>query len=215
MPQDNSAGWPNAGEIDLWEQIDDEDYTYHTVHTHVTYDLKKAKPSSGSYYADAASYHIITVEWTPELITWYVDGNEAFSYAKSTDEDLLNEGQWPFTKPFYLILNQSAGNNSWAKDCDVNFEYETLFDYVRIYQKAGQTIVKPETAGIDGAKTMEAKVHAYATKGGVTLVAPQSQKVSIADLQGRTVYSRTIQGNVFVALPKGIYIIGGKKLMVG
>ena len=27
MPQDNSAGWPNAGEIDIWEQIDTENKT--------------------------------------------------------------------------------------------------------------------------------------------------------------------------------------------
>ena len=39
MPQDNSAGWPNAGEIDIWEQIDTENKTYHTVHTHCTYHL--------------------------------------------------------------------------------------------------------------------------------------------------------------------------------
>ncbi len=215
MPQDNSAGWPYAGEIDLWEQIDDENYTYHTVHTHVTYDLKKAKPNSGSWYADAAAWHVITAEWSPELITWYVDGMEAFSYAKSQDEDLLNEGQWPFDKPFYIILNQSVGNNSWAKDCDVNFEYETLFDYVRIYQKEGQTITKPIVSGINSAKTSETTLHAYATEGGVTLVAPQSQHAVIADLQGRTVYSRTVQGNTFVALPKGIYIVGGKKILVG
>ena len=214
MPEDNSAGWPTAGEMDLWEQIDDEDITYHTVHTHVTYDLKQARPNSGNVYAAAAAYHIISMEWTPTLLTWYVDGEKAFSYAKSTNESLLKLGQWPFDKPFYIILNQSVGNGSWAKQCDVNFEYETLFDYVRIYQKDGQIIEKPTSIGAVAANADESTLDAYACEGGVKLVTPQSQKVNIADLQGRTVYSNTVQGNVFVVLPKGIYIIGGKKLMV-
>lgn len=62
MPQDNSAGWPNAGEIDIWEQIDTENKTYHTVHTHCTYDLKLGLPNSGSAYTNAADYHVITLD---------------------------------------------------------------------------------------------------------------------------------------------------------
>uniref|UniRef100_UPI003FED4D9E glycoside hydrolase family 16 protein n=1 Tax=Prevotella sp. TaxID=59823 RepID=UPI003FED4D9E len=213
MPEDNSAGWPTAGEIDLWEQIDEENKTYHTVHTHVTYDLNLARPNSGSAYTDASAYHVIAMEWTPTLLTWYVDGAKAFSYAKSTDQSLLSKGQWPYDKPFYIILNQSVGNGSWAKPCDVNFEYETLFDYVRIYQKEGQIIEKP-TVSVNGVPTAAANIDFYACEGGVKLVTPENRMVRIVDLQGRTVYNRIVQGNVFVALPKGVYIIDGKKLMV-
>lgn len=92
MPQDNSAGWPNAGEIDIWEQIDTENKTYHTVHTHCTYDLHLALPNSGSAYTNAADYHVITLDWTPTLLTWYVDGTKAFSYAKSKLQAQLNKG---------------------------------------------------------------------------------------------------------------------------
>lgn len=134
MPEDNSAGWPNAGEIDIWEQIDTENKTYHTIHTHCTYDLGLAKPNSGSTWSNAAEWHVIALEWTPTLLTWYVDGIQAFSYAKSSDATLLDKGQWPFDKPFYIILNQSVGNGSWAANCDTSFDYETLFDYVRVYQ---------------------------------------------------------------------------------
>ena len=217
MPQDNSAGWPTAGEIDLWEQIDTENKTYHTVHTHVTYDLGKAKPNSGSAYTNSADYHIISMEWEPTLLTWYVDGERAFSYAKSTDQTLLDQGQWPFDKPFYVILNQSVGNNTWAKNCDVSFQYETLFDYVRIYQKDGQSITKP-TTGIGGVtvgdNNAEARLDVYAMKGGLRLVAPEAQKVNIVDVAGRTVYSKTVQGNVDVKLAKGLYVVAGKKLLV-
>lgn len=217
MPQDNSAGWPNAGEIDLWEQIDTENKTYHTVHTHVTYDLNRAKPNSGSAYTNAADYHIISMDWEPDLLTWYVDGEKAFSYAKSTDQSLLDLGQWPFDKPFYVILNQSVGNGTWAKPCDVSFEYETLFDYVRIYQKDGQTITKPAT-GI-GSVTVASndkatRLDVYAIDGGLKLVAPDTQRVCITDVAGRTVYSKTVQGNVDVKLAKGLYVVAGKKVLV-
>ena len=211
MPQDNSAGWPNAGEIDIWEQIDTENKTYHTVHTHCTYDLHLALPNSGSTYTNAADYHVITLDWTPELLTWYVDGTKAFSYAKTNQSYLLEKGQWPYDKPFYLILNQSVGNGSWAKNCDVNFEYETLFDYVRLYQKDGEGDI---TTSVKDVKTNGSTLDVYAQQGGLLLVAPEAQKVDVYSISGTRVFSGLVQGNRFVSLTKGVYVVAGKKIVV-
>ena len=211
MPQDNSAGWPNAGEIDIWEQIDTENKTYHTVHTHCTYDLHLALPNSGSTYTNAADYHVITLDWTPELLTWYVDGTKAFSYAKTNQSYLLEKGQWPYDKPFYLILNQSVGNGSWAKNCDVNFEYETLFDYVRLYQKDGEGDI---TTSVKDVKTNGSALDVYAQQGGLLLVAPEAQKVDVYSISGTRVFSGLVQGNRFVSLTKGVYVVAGKKIVV-
>lgn len=211
MPQDNSAGWPNAGEIDIWEQIDTENKTYHTVHTHCTYDLHLALPNSGSAYTNAADYHVITLDWTPELLTWYVDGTKAFSYAKTKQSYLLEKGQWPYDKPFYLILNQSVGNGSWAKNCDVNFEYETLFDYVRLYQKDGEGDL---TTAVKDVKTSGSALDVYAQQGGLLLVAPEAQKVDVYSISGTRVFSGLVQGNRFVSLTKGVYVVAGKKIVV-
>ena len=211
MPQDNSAGWPNAGEIDIWEQIDTENKTYHTVHTHCTYDLHLALPNSGSTYTNAADYHVITLDWTPELLTWYVDGTKAFSYAKTKQSYLLEKGQWPYDKPFYLILNQSVGNGSWAKNCDVNFEYETLFDYVRLYQKDGEGDI---TSAVKDVKTSGSALDVYAQQGGLLLVAPEAQKVDVYSISGTRVFSGLVQGNRFVSLTKGVYVVAGKKIVV-
>ncbi len=211
MPQDNSAGWPNAGEIDIWEQIDTENKTYHTVHTHCTYDLHLALPNSGSAYTNAADYHVITLDWTPTLLTWYVDGTKAFSYAKTNQSFLLEKGQWPYDKPFYLILNQSVGNGSWAKNCDVNFEYETLFDYVRLYQKDGEGDI---TSAVKDVKTNGSALDVYAQQGGLLLVAPEAQKVDVYSISGTRVFSGLVQGNRFVSLTKGVYVVAGKKIVV-
>lgn len=211
MPQDNSAGWPNAGEIDIWEQIDTENKTYHTVHTHCTNDLHLALPNSGSTHTNAADYHVITLDWTPTLLTWYVDGTKAFSYAKTKQSFLLERGQWPYDKPFYLILNQSVGNGSWAKNCDVNFEYETLFDYVRLYQKDGEGDI---TSAVKDVKTSGSALDVYAQQGGLLLVAPKAQKVDVYSISGTRVFSGLVQGNRFVSLTKGVYVVAGKKIVV-
>lgn len=211
MPQDNSAGWPNAGEIDIWEQIDTENKTYHTVHTHCTHDLHLALPNSGSTHTNAADYHVITLDWTPTLLTWYVDGTKAFSYAKTKQSFLLEKGQWPYDKPFYLILNQSVGNGSWAKNCDVNFEYETLFDYVRLYQKDGEGDI---TSAVKDVKKSGSALDVYAQQGGLLLVAPEAQKVDVYSISGTRVFSGLVQGNRFVSLTKGVYVVAGKKIVV-
>ena len=211
MPQDNSTGWPNAGEIDIWEQIDTENKTYHTVHTHCTHDLHLALPNSGSTHTNAADYHVITLDWTPTLLTWYVDGTKAFSYAKTKQSFLLERGQWPYDKPFYLILNQSVGNGSWAKNCDVNFEYETLFDYVRLYQKDGEGDI---TSAVKDVKTSGSALDVYAQQGGLLLVAPEAQKVDVYSISGTRVFSGLVQGNRFVSLTKGVYVVAGKKIVV-
>ena len=149
MPQDGSAGWPKAGEIDIWEQINTESVSYHTLHSHWTFTLKhKQNPTSAvqGRNIDYSRYHTFAVEWTPTLISWYVDGELVGSAPKSTDSDALANGQWPYTKPFYLILNQSVGDGSWASSPDPNFVYETRFDWVRVYQTVEQN---PTLTGIE------------------------------------------------------------------
>ena len=141
MPTDNSKGWPNNGEIDIWETIDNGDVAYGTVHTNWTYNLNKGGNGGNMGGIDYTLWHIYSVEWNATSITWYVDGKKMWTYNKSTDQNALNNGQWPFDAPFYLILNQSVGNGSWAANADVNFNYETQFDWVRVYQKREHTAI--------------------------------------------------------------------------
>lgn len=142
MPADNSLGWPKNGEIDIWESIDNDTRAYGTIHTNWTYNLGHGGNGSSMAGIDYDLWHIYAVEWDATSITWYVDNQKMWTYSKSTDQNALEQGQWPFDAPFYLILNQSVGNGSWAKPADTSFTYETLFDWVRVYQK-------PETVGID------------------------------------------------------------------
>lgn len=138
MPVDQSAGWPSCGEIDIWEMIDTQNIAYHTVHSHWTYDLGNKttpSPNGGSEACtQAGEWHTYGLLKETDKMTWYVDGVAKFSYSKSSDENMLSQGQWPFDKAFYIIVNQSVGNGSWAANPDKSFVYETLFDWVRVYQ---------------------------------------------------------------------------------
>lgn len=209
MPQDESDGWPNCGEIDIWETINTENNAYQTVHSNWTYNLnQKSNPvSSSSVTANQSQYNTYALDWTEDLLSWYVNGKKVFSYAKSSDESALNQGQWPFDKEFYIILNQSVGDGSWAAAADETFTYKTLFDWVRVYQS-------DVAVGIDQAAQSCSSFDSYVFPGKIRLVASQSQLVTIADLQGRVVFREMVQGNRDVAIQCGAYVVNGKKVLV-
>ncbi len=134
MPADQTDGWPTCGEIDIWETINTETRAYNTIHSHWSYDLGNGG-NGGNYSCDhVGQWHTFGLLKEADKLTWYIDGDKTFSYTKSTDESALSQGQWPFDKAFYIILNQSVGNGSWASNPDKSFTYETKFDWVRVYQ---------------------------------------------------------------------------------
>ncbi|MCQ2095663.1 MAG: beta-N-acetylglucosaminidase domain-containing protein [Bacteroidaceae bacterium] len=140
MPNDSKyGGWPDSGEIDIWETIDNATSSWHTVHSKWTYTLGKGGNSKSLGGMDYDLWHVYRMDWDENSITWYADGMKVWTYHKSTDESQLAQGQWPFDQPFYLILNQSVGNGSWAANADTKFTYETEFDWVRVYQPAQVT----------------------------------------------------------------------------
>lgn len=174
LPQPPAEGWPAGGEIDIFETIDAQEHAWHTVHTNWTYTLGNKNNPISSFDEDCtvSNWHVYGLEWTEDRLTWTVDGTVVGTYDKSADENVLAQGQWPFNRPFYLILNQSVGNGSWAAMFDPSFTYETRFDYVRVYQKQG----------IDG----------------ITDIAMRSpENAQVYDLQGRRVAQPT-PGRIYI-----------------
>jgi beta-glucanase (GH16 family) len=212
MPADNSKGWPNAGEIDIWEVIDTDERSYHTIHSNWTYNLHQGPQSSFNTPVKLDRYHTYGLEWDETSLKWYVDGKLVGTYNKSTDSNALNQGQWPFNKHFYLILNQSVGNGAWAKPADVNHTYETTFDWIRVYQKKGQQNTDG-TVGIEEV-TNPSEPTIEVVKGGVTINSSLPQMVNIYDLSGRLIISRNIVGDSHLNLNEGIYLVNGEKIVI-
>jgi len=202
MPAKSKKGWPHEGEIDIWEQINSENNAYHTLHSNWTFNLKHKNDPMSHFVKgglDYSRYHTFAVEWTPTTITWSVDGKEVGTAVKSTDSDALANGQWPYTEPFYLILNQSVGDGSWAAKPDLNFVYETRFDWVRVYQTREQNPL----VGIDAVKTDERAQTAGATAGEIhhSMV----KKAETYELSGRKAKKDAA----------GVLIRAGRKVIVG
>jgi len=170
MPQPPCESWPNAGEIDIFESVNAANRAYHTVHSNWTYNLgKKYNPTSSfDEWVYLQNYHVYSLEWDSVSIKWLVDGDLKGTYAKSSDESAISQGQWPFTHDFYIILNQSVGDGSWASSPDLDYVYETSFDYVRVYQK--QPV---ESTGITEVSTVNCQPSTVYDLQGRRLARPQ------------------------------------------
>ncbi len=59
------------------------------------------------------AFHTYGVSWTPEEITYTIDGQECYSVKKEENATYL---QWPYDQPYNLILNLAIGGNWIAGD---------------------------------------------------------------------------------------------------
>lgn len=214
MPEDQSAGWPDCGEIDIWETIDNQSTSYHTVHSNWTYDLKQTNNPKSSHNATVVydRYHTFGLMWDETSLTWYVDGKQVGNYKKSANKSYLDQGQWPFDKHFHIILNQSVGNRSWADNPDIDHTYETRFDWVRVYQKDGME----NTYGTVGVSSVVAEnnVAVNAVDGALVVASDIPTDVTVYDLAGRKVASAVVYGVHRFPLNSGVYVVCGKKILV-
>ena len=215
MPEDQSAGWPSCGEIDIFETIDTENRAWHTVHSHWTWDLnnKNTPQSSFNEGVNLDRYHTYGLEWTESTLRWYVDGKLVATYSKSTDASTLEQGQWPFDKHFHLILNQSVGSGAWAANADVTHTYVTQFDWVRVYQKEGQGNTVNGIHNVHG-NDKSNQVGVSVQPGEVRLSSASPATVLVSDMSGRILYRASLDGEKSLHLGKGIYIVNGQKVLV-
>lgn len=139
MPEPPAPNHPDGGEIDIFESFGKNDLAHHTVHTHWTLKLNQTKPSNSfNKKINVKRWHVYGLEWTPNQLIFSIDGKTTGVYMKSSDENALKNGQWPFDRPFYIILNQSLrqfGPSSYGGAPDLSYTYETQFDWVRVFQK--------------------------------------------------------------------------------
>ncbi|MEU8183250.1 family 16 glycosylhydrolase [Micromonospora sp. NPDC049044] len=124
------GGWPDAGEIDIMENIGREPNTvYGTVHG-PGYSGSGGITGSRTIGAPLADgFHTYRVDWEPNVITWYLDGVQ---YHR-VDPARLGGSRWVFDHPFFMILNVAVGGN-WPgyPDGSTQFPQQMLVDYVRV-----------------------------------------------------------------------------------
>jgi beta-glucanase (GH16 family) len=129
--------WPACGEIDVMENIGIEPAINHgSIHatTYSDTGLTATYTLPGGALSDA--FHVFAIEWDAASIRWYVDDS---LYETQTTTTAKND--WPFSHPFFLILNlavSSDSNGSWggAPTSATHFPQTLLVDYVRVYDRA-------------------------------------------------------------------------------
>ncbi len=132
----DGAGWPQSGEIDIMENIGREPMTIHGTLHGPGYSGGSALSGAilsptGAPFADG--FHVVSVEWEPAEIRWYLDGRQYFSRKPS---DLPGGSRWVFDHDFFVLLNVAVGGN-WpgSPDATTTFPQEMKVDHVRVYRR--------------------------------------------------------------------------------
>lgn len=125
-----NVGWPLAGEIDILEYIGREPHTaYTTLHT-AAHHGDKASSKKTPIANIEEGFHTYGVNWTAEKMEFFVDGKSVYTYVPENKSVEV----WPFTQPFYFIINTAVGGNFGGPDVDDSiFPQEYIIDYVRVY----------------------------------------------------------------------------------
>jgi len=124
----SQVGWPQCGEVDIMEQINDEGKNHGTMH----WDNNGHKKYGSTVPCDVQQYHVYSIEWTENAIKWFLDGTK---FWEGNIKDSINS-TGEFHKPFYLMLNLAIGG-SWpgSPDATTLFPDTMSVDYVRVYQQ--------------------------------------------------------------------------------
>lgn len=133
----DELSWPYCGEIDVLEcvgsEIDDatgKGINHASCHTRSYYFKEGTHITAVKEIADMTNaYHTYTIEWAPDGIKAFLDGEHYYTYDK-----IANELEWPFAKPQNLIVNLAMGGGmGGAIDPSIESQ-QFILDYVRVYE---------------------------------------------------------------------------------
>jgi len=126
--------WPEGvavlPEIDIMEHLGHAPETYHgTLHTNQSGELSSHGAEHDTDVDLTDDFHLYSVVWTPETVSWYLDREPLFSYPTPAD----------FTRPVHFLMNLAVGG-SWpgAPDASTSFPAEFRVDAVRAYEDNGR-----------------------------------------------------------------------------
>jgi len=130
-PSFGTTYWPACGEIDIMEHgLGALNHVAGSLHTPSS--SGSTTNTSGIDISDVnANYHLYSMNWSPDQITFMVDNVGFYTYNPSNK----NDSTWPFYEDQFILLNLAMGGISGA--IDTNFTQASMIvDYVKVYQAA-------------------------------------------------------------------------------
>jgi beta-glucanase (GH16 family) len=210
----STAGWPACGEIDVMEHVGKDPGVVHcALHTPSSSgNTVNKKTTTVSTFA--TEFHEYQVQWSPEKISFLVDGSWYYTYNPA----VKNSSTWPFEKPFFFIMNIAMGGNFGS---DPQYETNGLkngidpaltsarmeVDFVRVYQ----TTTAVEETDSENIEPNGIKIFPNPSSGIFTLRIPDEKTgtICIRNLLGEQVFQSDLtEKNTGIDLsefPKGIY----------
>ena len=128
----DEVGWPGCGEIDVMEYVGSDPTRVHgTVHGPGYAGLEHGIGKAYDTGTDLASgFHVYAVDWTANQITWLIDDTV---YSQLTPAEV--PGPWPFTHPFFLVINLAIGGAWPGNDTDnPALPAHMLIDWIHVYE---------------------------------------------------------------------------------
>jgi beta-glucanase (GH16 family) len=123
-------------EIDIMEVLGHETDRVHMNFHYTDSDGERAR-SKGEWKGKDVSdgFHVYAVNWTPDRITWYIDGEEHRRYSNKT---------YIPSEPMYLLMNLAVGGE-WPGSPDAVTPFPSRFeiDYVRVWKQSGDITLLP------------------------------------------------------------------------
>ena len=138
----DTVSWPQCGEIDIMEHINNEPKIHGTAH----WNNVGHQYLGGTINTDPAVFHTYSIVWDANSIKWYMDDQLYYILNISNNTNGTEE----FHKKFYLILNLAVGGN-WPgyPDASTVFPAEFVIDYIRVYKPSLATADELTTSMIE------------------------------------------------------------------
>ena len=127
-----------SGEIDIWEHWDSDPTNLITLYAAPVGATAGVAVEGGSYPVDITQWHIYGMEWTPDTITFFLDGEQVGNTVNVAD--YTNANGWnPYRTPQTIQLDNMPGQAGWRPPINAATPSpaDMRVDWVRVYAPVG------------------------------------------------------------------------------
>ncbi len=142
----SQVGWPQSGEMDIlemgWKDAIRDGLVNRWVSMGAFWEFQGSTAQFGRVYSPILTepmdlndeYHVFSMDWTPESIVTFLDGNELWRMNIDSENCVDCE---EFHQPHFIILNMAVGGSFTGllsnNEITAPLPAEMMVDYVRIY----------------------------------------------------------------------------------